>query len=255
MRIINTVQDVREWRKRCTETVSFVPTMGSLHAGHQELMAQAGRVATVRVVSIFVNPLQFDSLEDLEKYPRRLEADFEVCKQSRVDVVFCPSTAEVYPEASKIMVTENDLSKRYCGAFRPGHFDGMLTVVLKLLQIVRPHYMMMGEKDFQQLELVRQMAAAFFLDVMICAVPTVRNDAGLALSSRNLRLSHDGLQRAQRFAATLRQSVKNQSAQEAKAAVASVVGRVQYVEDFSGRRLAAVEIDGVRLIDNVEIGL
>jgi len=163
--------------------------MGALHAGHAALIDAARRDCGVVVVSIFVNPLQFNNQDDLARYPRTLEADVELCRALGVDVVFAPSAAEVYPEPPECSVDVGRLADHLCGRFRPGHFRGVATVVLKLLQMVQPHRAYFGEKDAQQLAIVTRLAADFNLPIEIVGVPTVREVDGLALSSRNRHLS------------------------------------------------------------------
>lgn len=174
------------------ERVAFVPTMGALHEGHASLVRRAralvgpdGRV----VVSVFVNPLQFDDAADLERYPRTLEADLEVCRREGADVVFAPSVAEVYPGGPpQVGVDPGPLAAVLEGASRPGHFAGVLTVVAKLLGLVRPDVVVLGEKDYQQLTLVRRMVADLCLGVEVVGAPTCREADGLAMSSRNRHL-------------------------------------------------------------------
>ena len=174
-----------EWAGR---SVGFVPTMGALHAGHEALLARARAENEHVVLSVFVNPTQFNDSNDLARYPRTLEADIELARP-HADAVFAPAPEEFYPDGYRYRVTENELSRRWEGAHRPGHFDGVLTVVLKLFNAVQPTRAYFGEKDWQQLQLVRGMAAALLLPVDVVACPTVRDADGLALSSRNRRLS------------------------------------------------------------------
>ncbi len=230
-------------------SVGFVPTMGALHEGHRALLARA-RAENQRVVlSIFVNPAQFNDPKDLEQYPRTLEADLALAG-GLVDDVIVPEAGELYPDQYRYRVTEDHMSRELEGAHRPGHFDGVLTVVLKLLNLVQPQRAYFGEKDWQQLQLVRGMAEALLLPVEIISCETVRDIDGLALSSRNRRLSPAARRRAARFPQVLRS--------EAVAADAAtrlrVAGfEVDYVEDRAGVRLGAVRFEGVRLIDNVRL--
>lgn len=230
-------------------SIGFVPTMGALHAGHGALLQRA-RAENQRVVlSIFVNPTQFNEPNDLAKYPRTLDADLELAKPY-VDAVIIPPSEEIYRDRYLYRVTENELSRRWEGTHRPGHFDGVLTVVLKLLNLVQPTRAYFGEKDWQQLQLVQGMVEAFCLPVEVIGCPTIRDTDGLALSSRNRRLSQLGRQHAAEFPRTLR------TARDAATAAASLKVRgfeVDYVEDFEGVRLGAVRVDGVRLIDNVRL--
>lgn len=228
-------------------SVGFVPTMGALHAGHHALLARA-RAENERVVlSIFVNPTQFNDPTDLEKYPRTLAADLALAEGLATDVLV-PTPAELYPDGYRYRMTEHEQSRELEGAHRPGHFDGVLTVVLKLLHLVRPDRSYFGEKDGQQLELVRGMAAALFLPGEIVACPTVREADGLALSSRNRRLSAAGRARAAEFPRALREAP---SAAAAEARLRAAGFQVDYVADRAGGRLGAVRVDGVRLIDHV----
>lgn len=163
--------------------------MGALHAGHAELVRIARAECDVVVVSIFVNPLQFDKPDDLARYPQTLEADLALCGDLGVDVVFTPSPAEVYPEPPECTVDVGRLGDHLCGKFRPGHFRGVATVVLKLLQMVQPHRAYFGEKDAQQLAIVRRLVSDFDVPVAVVGVPTVREADGLAMSSRNRHLA------------------------------------------------------------------
>jgi pantoate--beta-alanine ligase len=169
----------------------LVPTMGALHAGHVELIKRARRDNGVVVVSIFVNPLQFNNRDDLARYPRTLESDVALCRELGVDIVFAPSVAEVYPQPLECSVDVGRLADHLCGKFRPGHFRGVATVVLKLFEMVQPDVAYFGEKDAQQLAIIKRLAADFNLPVAVIEVPTVREADGLALSSRNRHLSAD----------------------------------------------------------------
>lgn len=228
-------------------TVGFVPTMGALHAGHLSLLRRARSENEHVVLSVFVNPTQFDNTEDLARYPVNLEADLALAG-GLADSVLAPSAAELYPDGYAYRVVERDLSPRLEGRHRPGHFEGVLTVVLKLLSLVRPRRAYFGEKDWQQLQLVRGMARAFFLDTEIIACPIVRDPDGLALSSRNVRLSPAGRALALRFPQVLRDAPDPASA---AAALRAAGIEVDYVEEAEGVRLGAVRVEGVRLIDNV----
>jgi pantoate--beta-alanine ligase len=229
-------------------SVGFVPTMGALHAGHRTLLERA-RAENERVVlSIFVNPTQFDDPADLTRYPRTLDADLALA-DGLADAVIAPTAEQLYPDAYHFRVTEDELSRRWEGAHRPGHFDGVLTVVLKLLQLVQAQRAYFGEKDWQQLELVRGMVRAFFIPTEVIACPTVREADGLALSSRNRRLSPHGRTQAAQFPSVLRHAPNAGSAAQT---LQSLGFEVDYVDDHAGRRLGAVRVDGVRLIDNVE---
>jgi len=173
------------------QRIAFVPTMGNLHEGHLDLVRKARRLADVVVVSIFVNPLQFGPSEDLDAYPRTLAADKEKLFSEGVQVLFAPDVAEIYPEgmAAQTLVHVPDLGDTLCGSSRPGHFDGVTTVVSKLFNIVQPDVAVFGEKDFQQLSIVRRMVRDLCMPIEIVGVPTTRDADGLAKSSRNGYLS------------------------------------------------------------------
>ena len=188
-RVVTTIVELRERlaeRRAAGASVALVPTMGALHAGHLALVSHARELADVVVVSIFVNPLQFGPSEDLDRYPRTLDADVEALDGLGVEFVFAPTVAEMYPNGPVgTMLTAGRVGSLYEGASRPGHFDGMLTVVGKLLNIVRPDVAVFGQKDAQQVFLVRRMVDDLDVATSIEVVPTVREDDGLALSSRN----------------------------------------------------------------------
>lgn len=169
-------------------SIGFVPTMGYLHMGHQSLIEASQKEGHFTVVSVFVNPTQFGPNEDLDAYPRDAERDFQLASQSGADLVWFPEVSDLYAEGSKTMVAPGDLARRMCGLSRPDFFGGICTVVLKFFVIIRPDYAWFGEKDFQQLTIVRRMVADFYLDVEIIGGETIREADGLAMSSRNARL-------------------------------------------------------------------
>jgi pantoate--beta-alanine ligase len=191
---------------RLRGSIGFVPTMGALHEGHASLIQCARRECDTVVASIFVNPLQFDRPDDLERYPRSLEADLELCRRDGVHLVFAPTVSEMYPRPMEMAVDVGRLADHLCGRYRPGHFKGVATVVLKLLEIVRPDVAYFGEKDAQQLAVVRRLVTDFNVPVRIAGVPTVREADGLALSSRNQRLSTDERQLAPCLYAALKRA-------------------------------------------------
>ncbi len=199
MILLPTIQELRIWRADQTGPVIFVPTMGALHEGHLQLMRDArkragdgGRV----IVSIFVNPLQFGPKEDFSKYPRELEADAARCQSVGVDAIFAPSAEDMYPTDRSIIVLETKLSKVLCGASRPGHFDGVCTVVLKLFNLVQADAAIFGKKDYQQLAIIRRMVRDLNVPIEIVGSETVRESDGLAMSSRNRYLSDEERQQA-----------------------------------------------------------
>jgi pantoate--beta-alanine ligase len=198
LEIVETIAGLRARvaARRSAGLVGLVPTMGALHEGHASLIRQARAECSSVVVSIFVNPIQFDRPEDLERYPRSLDVDAALCVSLGVDLVFAPTVAEMYPVSLECRVEVGRLADHLCGRFRPGHFSGVATVVLKLFEIVQQDRAYFGEKDAQQLAVVRRLVSDFNVATTIVGVPTVRESDGLALSSRNQRLDPDGRQLA-----------------------------------------------------------
>jgi pantoate--beta-alanine ligase len=246
-----------EWRREraphvtAGRTLGFVPTMGALHEGHLSLVRRSRSENDLTLVSIFVNPTQFDDPADLRAYPRDVASDLDALTREGADFVLLPRNEDLYPDGYAYRVREQHLSNVLEGAVRPGHFDGVLTVVLKLLLIAGADRAYFGEKDWQQMRLVRGMAEAFFVPTEIVACGTVRESDGLALSSRNSRLGPDARARAPMLYSVLRSA---RSADQAVRELESAGFGVDYVEDRDGRRLAAVRLAGVRLIDNIPLG-
>ncbi|MBM3777619.1 MAG: pantoate--beta-alanine ligase [Acidimicrobiia bacterium] len=258
--------------------IGLVPTMGALHAGHLSLIERARQDCGVVVVSVFVNPTQFDRREDLERYPRSLDSDVQACERAGVDLVFAPDVDEMYRPGAALTIDVGHLGDHLCGRFRPGHFNGVATVVMKLLQIAGPHRAYFGEKDAQQLAIIRRLVEEFDVPVEVVGLPAVREPDGLALSSRNQRLSP-----AQRQAATgiyraldaARQAIDagerdaGKVRATAEAALSAGDGlRLEYVEVVEPAGMQPVDrIDGpvivaaaawageVRLIDSVRCGI
>ncbi len=254
--------------------VGFVPTMGFLHAGHRSLIERARRENDVVVVSIFVNPLQFNPGEDFDSYPRDLERDLELCADADADIVFAPDRREMYPEPPAATVRLGALADVLCGASRPGHFDGVATVVAKLFSIVGECSAYLGEKDFQQLTIIGRMAADLSLPVRVVDCPTVREPDGLAVSSRNVYLSDAErgqapvLRRALQAGAVLVQSGETSGA-AVEAEMAAVIAAAPLAQlDYTAavpastliaagplqgevRLLAAARFGQARLIDNI----
>jgi pantoate--beta-alanine ligase len=192
VKLLHSIADLRAWRREAPASVVFVPTMGALHDGHLQLMRDARQLAGDEgrvIVSIFVNPLQFGPNEDFSKYPRELEADGAKCRTVGVDAIFAPGADEMYPKDRSVAVLESKLSKVLCGASRPGHFDGVCTVVLKLFNLVQAHTAVFGKKDYQQLAIIRRMVRDLNVPIEIVGTETVRESDGLAMSSRNRYLS------------------------------------------------------------------
>ncbi|MFH1197160.1 MAG: pantoate--beta-alanine ligase [bacterium] len=250
------IRNIDEWRKLrlseffCDKNIGFVPTMGALHEGHVSLIRKSWEENDITVVSIFVNPTQFNDLDDFKNYPNTFEEDLKILNDESVDYLFYPDYYSLYPDDYKYKLEETKYSKMLCGANRPGHFDGVLTVVMKLFNIVRPVNAYFGEKDYQQLKLIEGMVNAFFLNVRIIPCPTVRTESGLALSSRNKRLTEDEKNIAVEFPRLLRQKMK---IEEIKKQLEEKGFRVDYITEIDDRRFGAVYLGNVRLIDNVEI--
>ncbi|WP_204080890.1 pantoate--beta-alanine ligase [Mycobacterium riyadhense] len=266
------VTDVTRALQHTGRRVMLVPTMGALHEGHLALVRAAKRVpGAVVVVSIFVNPLQFGAGEDLDAYPRTLDDDLAQLRAEGVEVVFAPTAAAMYPHGLRTTVQPGPLATELEGAARPTHFAGVLTVVLKLFAIVRPDAAFFGEKDYQQLVLIRQMVADLNVDVRVVGVPTVREADGLAMSSRNRYLDPIQREAAVALSAALSAGAHAatagaQAALDAARAVLDAVPdlSVDYLElrdaelgpvrlDKSGRLLVAARLGTTRLLDNIEI--
>ena len=224
--------------------------MGNLHAGHLSLCQQAKNENDITVVSIFVNPTQFNQSQDFQAYPRTIEQDTALLKKNKIDYVILPTQQAMYPDNYEIQVTENNLSKALEGQCRPGHFAGMLTVVLKLLNLVQANNAYFGEKDFQQLLLIKKMAAALFLPVAIKAGRTVRTEQGLALSSRNNKLDEEQKKLAIHFSRLLKST---QSLAEITQHLQTLGFKVDYIVEQWQRRLGAVYLGETRLIDNISL--
>jgi pantoate--beta-alanine ligase len=238
----------RSWTREGL-SIGFVPTMGALHAGHLSLVERAAAENDRVIVSIFVNPTQYDDPDDLANYPRPLEQDLEAAASVGAQAAYLPDFDDVYPDGYRFRVTENAFSRELEGAYREGHFDGVLTVVMKLFGVVRPDRAYFGEKDWQQLQLVRDMAAAFFLDVEVVPCPVVREADGLAMSSRNVRLSAEERRRAPEFHHLL---ASGRPEEDIRDALENAGFGVDYVARHGGRVLGAVRLGNLRLIDNVK---
>jgi pantoate--beta-alanine ligase len=231
-------------------SMGFVPTMGALHEGHASLLKRAKDENDLCVLSIFVNPTQFNNPEDLKKYPRTWEADLKIAEECGVDLVLYPEFEEMYSDNYRYVLSEKEFAKKLCGAYRAGHFDGVLTVVMKLLQIVSCDKAYFGEKDYQQLQLIKDMVQNFFVRTEIVACPTLREADGLAMSSRNIRLTAEGRQKAPLLFKALKE-LNNFEAAKKYLEIEKI--ELEYFEEHFGRRFIAAHIDGVRLIDNVAV--
>lgn len=266
------VTDVSRALRHTGRRVMLVPTMGALHDGHRSLVRAAKRVpGSVVVVSIFVNPLQFGAGEDLDAYPRTLDNDLAVLRSEGVEIVFAPTAAAMYPDGLRTTVQPGPLAAELEGGARPTHFAGVLTVVCKLLQIVRPDRIFFGEKDYQQLVMIRQMVADLNIDVWVVGVPTVREGDGLAMSSRNRYLDPAQRELAVALSAALTAGAHaadggpQAAVDAARAVLDATPGLVlDYLElrdadlgpvrdNASGRLLVAARLGTTRLLDNVSI--
>lgn len=247
---INDWKTLRSSEALKSKSIGFVPTMGNLHEGHASLLKQSADENDITVLSIFVNPTQFNNESDLENYPRTLENDVELAKQCGVNYILNPSYDELYPYNYRFKISENQISSILEGDYRPGHFDGVLTVVLKLLLLVKPSKAYFGEKDYQQLQLIKDLTRAFFVDSEIISCKTVRNEDGLALSSRNNLLTSEQLQQATLFPKLLQSS---ETCEKISEKLIEAGFDVDYVTEYQGRRFGAVHFGKVRLIDNVEL--
>ena len=207
MRIIETVkemQHVADELRAKGKKIGFVPTMGYLHEGHLALVRKARELSDVVVVSIFVNPTQFGPTEDLAKYPRDFERDRQLLQQEKTDIIFFPGAKEIYPDGYSTYVQVRELEEHLCGKSRSGHFVGVATVVAKLFNIVKPHFAVFGQKDYQQLRVIERMAKDLNMDLEVVPYPTVREEGGLAMSSRNSYLSAEEREKALRIYASIR---------------------------------------------------
>jgi pantoate--beta-alanine ligase len=231
-------------------SIGFVPTMGALHEGHASLVQRCRGENEIVVVSIFVNPSQFNDPKDLDRYPRTLNQDVELLESLGTDEVIVPSAPQLYPNGYRFRVEPDRSAQLMEGAYRPGFLEGVLTVVLKLLNLVRADRAYFGEKDYQQLKVVTEMAREFFLPTKIISCPTVREASGLAMSSRNMLLSPEARDKA---ASLFRALSTTTNSAEARAMLEAHGFAVEYVEEHWSRRLAAASLDGVRLIDNVPV--
>lgn len=261
-------------RRSRGERIGFVPTMGFLHAGHTSLMDRARSLCDHLVVSIFVNPLQFGPGEDLDRYPRDHEGDAAKCRAHGVDTLFLPPEAAFYPADRSTTVSVGGLSAGLCGADRPGHFDGVTTVVARLFGLVQPHVAVFGEKDYQQLAIIRRMVRDLAMPVEVVGGPLVRDSDGLALSSRNKYLQPDQRARALSLSGALRAMAAAAAAGEDDVGALLAIGhgtvdadQLDYLEircaeslapllvlDRPARAFVAARYGATRLIDNLAVG-
>lgn len=248
---------------------AFVPTMGALHAGHQSLIVKARELCDEVVVSVFVNPLQFEDKDDLAKYPKTPERDAQLAAAAGATVLWTPDYKTIYPSEIK-KLSAGLIGAKFEGVHRPGHFDGVLTVVNRLFELVKPKYAIFGEKDFQQLFLITKMAEQLHPNIQIVPAPTIRENSGLAMSSRNVRLNAAARDAADVISKVLRSAAESESISQAKLELAKVSQEPSFTLDYAEiidedsfeladentvrpRALIAGWIDGVRLIDNMAL--
>ena len=277
MQIYKTIAETREALagEALKNKIGFVPTMGALHKGHLSLVERCHSESDLTVVSIYVNPTQFGPQEDLNHYPRNLEKDIDLLRNYHVDIVFTPDDVQMYPEGYCTWVQVEGLSDILCGASRPGHFRGVVTIVLKLMHIVNPKLMFMGMKDYQQIIVLEKMIEDLNLETKIVRCPIVREPDGLAMSSRNSYLTPDERQRATCLIKALKnaQQMVNEGyldssilISEAENIIKQSDGRIDYIKIVDGstlqelpevrsgsRMMLAVYIGNTRLIDNIEL--
>lgn len=243
-------KEVRSRLEKQNKTIGLVPTMGALHDGHLSLIKRSLKDNDITIVSIFVNPTQFDDPYDLKRYPKTFKQDMGMLEQQGVDFLFYPEYKEIYADNYRYRITEDYFSKYLCGNNRPGHFDGVLTIIMKLLNLIRPQNAYFGEKDYQQYLLIKEMVESFFMNTNIVACPTIREEDGLAMSSRNQRISPEKRKQAALFHQEL---AKNETVDRVRENLKQNNFEVDYVEEHFQRRFGAVKIDDVRIIDNVPL--
>ena len=277
MKVLQTAKEMMEYAgqvRSAKKTIGFVPTMGALHAGHESLIETAKSQCDFVIVSVFVNPTQFNQISDLEKYPRTFEADRDKLKNLNVDVMFYPSVEEIYPDGTNAVFELDGLDNLMEGPNRPGHFNGVVQVVMRLFDLTKPTKAFFGEKDFQQLCIIRYMTRKLDYEVDIVGCPTIREEDGLAMSSRNVRLSEKGRKLARSIHAALRNVGHEVSASGLNIARNRVVDGFKQIEGLELEYFELVEpqtleiaskkseqiqaciavwIGDVRLIDNMRV--
>lgn len=245
MQVLNSLSDLNNARPLMMGKIGFVPTMGALHEGHLSLGKIARDNSDIVIYSIFVNPTQFAPGEDLDKYPRDVEIDLDKLKNI-ADFVYLPSETDIYPNGKKITVKARESAKGLESDFRPGFFDGIATVVSTLFEQIKPHIAVFGEKDFQQLQVIKELDT----DIKIISSPIIRESDGLAMSSRNVYLSEEERKIAPKLFETISSNLK---IEEMKEQLLEAGFKIDYIEQRWGRILAAVHLGSTRLIDNVQI--
>jgi len=240
VKILKTIKELQQYRREIQKKVGLVPTMGALHNGHLSLITRARTENDVVIVSIFVNPTQFLPGEDFNTYPKKIEADIEICKRSGVDVIFMPVADQIYSKDEPKVCASKVLGYALEGYHRPGHFDGVLSVVLKLFNLIKPHNAYFGKKDAQQLILIQKMVKAFFLDINIIECEIVREANGLALSSRNVYLNEEEKKQALNISKSLTNATK---------LIRSGQKDTSLIKQEIQRHLNSLEIDYIAIVD------
>lgn len=253
--MVKVVESIDDWidifnnEIRGKKSLGFVPTMGALHKAHISLVKRSIEENDVTVTSIFLNPTQFNDPNDLKNYPKTFDSDRALLEEVGCDYIFLPNREMMYPDDYTYVISEKLLSNRFCGAHRPGHFDGVLTVVMKLLNVISSDRAYFGEKDWQQYKLIKGMADAFFMKTQIIPCPLIREDDGLAYSSRNALLTPEHRVLAPSFYRVLS---SGNSINVMKEELEQLGFTIDYIEEDDDRLLAAVILGEVRLIDNVQ---
>lgn len=248
------IRDTQHWKKFRSQiakgkTIGFVPTMGCLHQGHLSLIEESINENDITIISIFVNPTQFNVKEDYDNYPITEQTDLKLATEAGVDAVFIPDKKQLYPDDYHFkIVTTHPMSKAMEGEHRPGHFNGMLTIVMKLLLLIAPTKAYFGEKDFQQLWLIKQLVKSFFMNIEIVTCPTRRTPSGLPFSSRNNRLSESEKQLAEQAFETIHSSTSTRMI-EAKLKKMGI--DIDYIKKYNDRLFVAFKIGNVRMVDNI----
>ena len=251
MKLYRQISKWKEERQKLQgQTIGLIPTMGALHPGHLSLIEKSAQENDITVVSIFLNPTQFNKQSDLDNYPSTFEEDLELCKKFGATHVISPPYEDLYPDDYNYKISEKKLSPLFCGTDRPGHFDGVLTVIIKLFNLVKAQKAYFGEKDYQQLQLIKGLVDAFFMSTEVIGCPTIREEDGLPMSSRNFRLNTEQRQRATHFYQILTSS---DDVDFIKHSFKKKNLSVNYVEVYNGRKFASVSVDDIRLIDNVPL--
>ena len=252
MEILKSPEELKKFLELSKGDIGFVPTMGALHAGHASLFSKAKRDSNICIASVYVNPTQFDDPQDLNRYPSATENDKQIMFSNGVNGAFFPEYHHLYPDDYRYQLAEKVFSKELCGQTRDGHFTGVLTILMKLFLMIRPDKVFLGEKDYQQLELVKGMVNAFHMGIKIVGCPTVRESDGLAMSSRNRNLTKNQRRKAPKFFEILS---KRGNDREISDELAKCGFGVDYVVSRKDRRFGAVTLGSnenkVRLIDNV----